>query len=198
MRICPRPGLPLQLGCRSFVSRCNPLASFPRPPTLEAAPAGPRRSTWIRTLRTTTKNGQFTHNKPPPTTIEPSESNFYFHPRLSGFVPKARDDASAWVRLLEPHLPQDQRVNGSKDVEDQGLGPKTVPYEEGKEIASILRHARLLEDLDLLSYLGFTLQRWAAVHTLVTKMLDTVDKLEQGALARRGLPSNLKSHVGDI
>ncbi|QKX57286.1 uncharacterized protein TRUGW13939_04397 [Talaromyces rugulosus] len=198
MRICPRPGLPLQLGCRSFVSRCNPLASFPRPPTLEAAPAGPRRSTWIRKLRTTTKNGQFTHNKPPPTTIEPSESNFYFHPRLSGFVPKARDDASAWVRLLEPHLPQDQRVNGSKDVEDQGLGPKTVPYEEGKEIASILRHARLLEDLDLLSYLGFTLQRWAAVHTLVTKMLDTVDKLEQGALARRGLPSNLKWHVGDI
>lgn len=203
MRICLRPGLPLQLGCRFFVSRYSSLASFPRPPTIETAPAGPRRSEWTRKLRTTARNRQFTHDKPPPsTTIEPSEGDFYFHPRLSGFVPRARDDVSAWVRLLEPYLPQNLRVNVSNDIEDLRLtpsnGPRTAPHEEGKEIASVLRHARLLENLDILSYLGFTLQRWAAVHTLVTKMLDAVDKLEQGALARRGLPSNLKWHRGDI
>ncbi|CRG86427.1 hypothetical protein PISL3812_03433 [Talaromyces islandicus] len=204
MRTCLRPGLPLQLGCRSFVTRCNnSLAYFPRPPTIKAAPAGPRRSAWTRKLRTAAKNRQLTHNKPPPsTTIEPSERDFYFHPRLSGFVPKARDDASAWVRLLEPYLPQHLRVNVPKDVEDlhptPSSGSRTVSHEEGKEIASVLRHARLLEDLDILSYLGFTLQRWTAVHALVTKMLDAVDKLEQGALARKGLPSNLKWHAGDI
>jgi hypothetical protein len=68
---------------------------------------------------------------------------------------------------------------------------------EGEEIAAILSRARRLQDLDLLAYLGFTLQKWSAVYTLITKMLDAADRLQMTSNASEGMPSNLQWHFTD-
>jgi hypothetical protein len=68
---------------------------------------------------------------------------------------------------------------------------------EGEEISAILSRARRSQDLDLLAYLGFTLQRWPAVYALITKMLDAADRLQGTSHAYEGTPSNLQWNFTD-
>ncbi|KAH8695362.1 hypothetical protein BGW36DRAFT_382544 [Talaromyces proteolyticus] len=205
MRICLRPSLPPQLRCSSFVYHRNGLIYPPRTWPVEGPPATLCRPTWCRRLATFVQNRKTAPNGLPSRAKELNEGDVYFDSRFSAFFPKARNDASAWVRHLERYLPPGTRADHSKDVEtfpSPASTPNTTKLNsvvrEGKEIAAILHHARLLEDLDLLAYLGFTLQRWTAVYVLITKMLDATISLQENALSMKSLPSNLNWHAGDI
>ncbi|KAI7975806.1 hypothetical protein EIK77_005556 [Talaromyces pinophilus] len=152
-------------------------------------PFGLRKILWSRTFATIDEN-QKTYSKPARSfkhgSVESAQK------RLESSI---RDDQSptAWIQQLEPYLPPDLRDGTVSEDFTTSLAENNDPSGSGgEEISAILSRARRLHHLDLLAYLGFTLQRWPAVYALITKMLDAADRLQMNEHAFEGTPSNLE------
>jgi hypothetical protein len=199
MRIWLRSGRPLQLGSRLYINRCHALTTsilgsnlVSSPPTILPA----------RKIATTTRT-QAISRKPASFRDASTTSEYVYSKRLSALRPRDPHNAAAWMRQLEPYLPPDLRdattLNDLPTLASLNIDTSHDKCgSEGEKIAEIIRHARLLGDLDLLAYLGFTLHRWPAVYALITKMLDAADSLQENSLSIQGLPSNLKWQSGDL
>ncbi|OKL63255.1 hypothetical protein UA08_01597 [Talaromyces atroroseus] len=193
MRICLRSGRPLQLGSRFHINRCHGLTTSILGSDFVS---GPPTRLPTRKIATATEAQTLSRN-PVPFRDVSIKGEYVYSKRLSAFRPRNAQNAAAWMRQLEPFLPPDLRdATTLNDVPTPASLHVNTPHgnlgSEGESIADIIRHARVLGNLDLLAYLGFTLQRWPAVHALITKMLDAADNLQENLQYIQGLPSNLK------
>lgn len=201
MKLRLRPSCPFQLGCRYRINRCHELTSTINPGSL--AQRAFRLPTTIckRAFATAIGNHESISTKASSTNAWIKGKPPYLD-KISAYELQDNQDAAAWIQQLEPYLPPALRGEASKEFStpftaETDKTPTHSSY-EGAEIATILHHARLLADLDLLAYLGFTLRRWPAVSVLITKMLDATDGLQKTSNLFQAPPSNLIWRSGDI
>lgn len=106
------------------------------------------------------------------------------HPHPVCPVPiESRRNPDAWIALLERYIPRSLREGPVK------AEPKDDLYQQGYGIAVLLSQARRLGDVELLGYLGFRLNRWSAVHALLSKLIDATEGLRQALVHRHPVSS---------
>lgn len=188
MKLCLRVYRPLQLGCRCHINRCDVIGSIAVSVQRPGRPFNIQKIFGSRTFATIDENRKTTSR---PTRSFRQGSGERAQNRLES---GERDDQSpaAWIQQLEPYLPPDLRDGTIANLSTNSTDNNDHPSIEGENISAILNRARRLHSLDLLAYLGFTLQRWPAVYVLITKMLDAADSLQMNGHALEGLPSNLQ------
>lgn len=194
MKLCLRAYRPFQLGCRCHINRCDGINSIVASGRRTGRPFSIPKIPWSRPFATIDENRKTTSRPVPSFRYSSGESA---QKRLESSI---RDDQSpaAWIQQLEPYLPPNLRDGTTSDdlttVSTENNDPSGSG---GEEISAILSRARRLHHLDLLAYLGFTLQRWPAVYALITKMLDAADRLQMNEHAFEGMPSNLRWEFSD-
>ena len=97
-----------------------------------------------------------------------------------------RKSNKAWVEWLEKYLPPELRTFSSPDHNNVASGDILA---QGREVLQILQYARRHEK-DPLVCLGFQLDRWPAVHALLSLLLDAADSVHRERVPR-GPVSNL-------
>ncbi|KAL2854373.1 hypothetical protein BJY01DRAFT_205494 [Aspergillus pseudoustus] len=118
--------------------------------------------------------------------------------RSPDIPPWERKSPRAWTSLLDQYLPPSFQ-NGFEDTTSHSTpkhpsGLTQQSFIQAVELAHFLFHARTNLDLDLLAHLGFKSNNWTAVGTLLGKLLDTAEALEEvSALPQRSFINYLAS-----
>lgn len=97
-----------------------------------------------------------------------------------------RKSNKAWIEWLEKYLPPELRKFSSPDHNEVASGDILA---QGRELLHILHYARKHKK-DPLVFLGFQLNRWPAVHALLSLLLDAADSVHRERVPR-GPVSNL-------
>ncbi|TQB70670.1 hypothetical protein MPDQ_008206 [Monascus purpureus] len=119
----------------------------------------------------------------------PSLDRAWLRERARGRLPRIAipantpGDPSAWIPLVEEYLPPSLR-DGPEELES-----KDNIYQQAYSLAALLSQARLSEGVDVLGHLGFQLNRWPAVHALLSKLVDFSQALQQASIPRQPISS---------
>ncbi|RAH48113.1 uncharacterized protein BO95DRAFT_440812 [Aspergillus brunneoviolaceus CBS 621.78] len=108
---------------------------------------------------------------------------------------KAHDPNERWLALLEEHLPPPLRrdYNGEETEESpdhssaNSSSMAQESFAEAVDMTNTLYRARKHRHLDLLTYLGFRLNNWAAVDFILGRLLDASEAASD--FSRRSRPS---------
>ncbi|KAL3489068.1 hypothetical protein BJX62DRAFT_210165 [Aspergillus germanicus] len=104
--------------------------------------------------------------------------------RCPEIPPWERKSPRAWISLLDQYLPPSSQ-NGVAGTTTSPSHTKYLPdtaqksFAQAVELAYFLSHARANLNLDLLTHLGFKSNDWAAVYTLLGRLLDTAEALKE-------------------
>ncbi|QGA12826.1 hypothetical protein EYB26_000471 [Talaromyces marneffei] len=189
MKLCLRASRPFQLGCRCHINRCDGINSIVASGRRIGRPFSLPNVSWSRNFATIDEDRKTTSR-----TVRSFKNSFVkaAHKQNKSRLQDSLSPAE-WIQQLERYLPPDLREGTTSDsLKSNATENNEQLSSEGEEISAILSRARRTHDLDLLAYLGFTLQRWPAVYALITKMLDATDKLQGISHAFEGTPSNLQ------
>ncbi|KAJ9354527.1 hypothetical protein C8Q69DRAFT_450627 [Paecilomyces variotii] len=183
MRACLRAGRPIHLGRKSVLARPYDLSSRSVHPVSHfvSTSRGRQQAQW---------NPQRDGSGLQTTLLRLREDVLDKQPVCP--VPTSeRRDPNAWIRYLDHFLPAELRGNTTDDAgpAESSLAQQDI-HEQSQAIATLLFQARKLNNLDLLTHLGFKLGRWQAVHALVNQLLDSTESLEALSIQSR-LPSNI-------
>ncbi|KAK2765625.1 hypothetical protein FQN54_008479 [Arachnomyces sp. PD_36] len=177
MNIWLRAGLTRYIGRRLRISRephnSELLGLAPFHPYI-FGPAHRSSSQWKRSSSTGSGEGDPQRRRNPPK----------FHPTTIPPI-RFRDDPRAWVSFLEPYIPRPWRKETTRIAK-----PEASEKEHCETILHILRQARSLADIDLLTFLGIELNRWEAVHAVIRMLIENAENTASTP-KRTQLPSNL-------
>ncbi|KAM5435237.1 hypothetical protein MferCBS31731_006379 [Microsporum ferrugineum] len=102
--------------------------------------------------------------------------------------PGLRKDPTEWIKHLEKFIP---RRNLDKSSTTAGTMEQKSEQKECEAILELLYQAREQLGFDLLSILGFKLDRWQDFHAIVNKLLNFTNESRPRA-RREQLPSNIR------
>lgn len=85
-------------------------------------------------------------------------------PKCPVYGIKQQKDPNSWIPSLDKYLTPSLREDETEDL-----------YARAHGLATILSYARFYGKLDLLSHLGYGLNRWSDVHNLLNVLLDAAD-----------------------